>query len=366
MRIGIIAHLKHPIRAPFAGGLEAFTYRITLELLKRGHQVLLFASDSSDIDLPLRPILNDANYDNRSGIRRKVKDLASEYIEEHHSYQRLMMTIDEYDLDVIFNNSLHYIPITMAGIINTPMVTVLHTPPFYELNLAISAEQRQPVVQYVTVSKKNAESWANIAREITIIHNGIDVAAWEYYGVGKQDNYAVWFGRIHPDKGLEFAIKAAKIAGIKLKIAGGVGDKKYFKNKIEPLLDDNTDLMGLLDQTGLNDLIGKATVCLVTPVWQEPFGLVVAEAMACGTPIAGFEMGALPEIITDQVGRLVPFGDVAALSIAIKDASTLDRFVVHKYCEQNFDIGVMVDAYEQVLGRYAKTKLVKHEVQVNF
>ena len=159
MKIGIISHLKHPIKQPFAGGLEAFTFEITRRLQKRGHEVILFASESSDSSLPLHSILTDRNYNKTSGIREKVKDLSSEYIEEHHAYHKLMASIDDYGLDIIFNNSLHYIPITMANIAQTKMVTILHTPPFYELEMAIKAEQKNSCISYYTVSRNIAASW---------------------------------------------------------------------------------------------------------------------------------------------------------------------------------------------------------------
>ncbi len=356
MKIGIISHLKHPVKQPFAGGLEAFTFEVTRRLQAKGHEVILFASDSSDPDLPLTPILSDKHYDTKSGIRKKVKDMSSEYVEEHHAYHTLMSNIDDYGLDIIFNNSLHYVPITMANIIATPMVTVLHTPPFYEIAMAIKAEQKNNCIKYYTVSKRNAESWKSSLKACGVVYNGIDVNRWMFYSNNQQKGYAVWFGRIHPDKGLEYAIKASKLAGLPLKIAGAVGDRKYYTNKIEPLLTDNVEMLGLLNHGELNELIGKAQVCLVTPVWEEPFGLVVAEAMACGTPVAGFEMGALPEIVDKSVGCLVPFGEIEKLCEAMVIAKNLDRNAVRYYCEQNFDIDKMVEHYEEILTKHSLGK----------
>ncbi len=356
MKIGIISHLKHPIKQPFAGGLEAFTFEVTNRLQAKGHEVILFASESSEPNLPLTSILSDKHYDSKSGIRKKVRDISSEYVAEHHAYHILMSSIDDYCLDIIFNNSLHYVPITMANLIATPMVTVLHTPPFYEIAMAIKAEQKHPCINYYTVSQKNAESWKSSIDNCGVIYNGIDVDRWRFYDNHQQENYAVWFGRIHPDKGLEYAIKASNLAGIKLKVAGGIGDKKYYADKIEPLLSDDVEMFGLLNHHELNELIGKAQVCLVTPVWQEPFGLVVAEAMACGTPIAGFEMGALPEIVEKSVGFLVPFGEVEKLCEAMLTAKDLDRHSIRRYCEQNFDIEKMIQHYEEILVKHSLIK----------
>ncbi|MBE9584235.1 glycosyltransferase family 4 protein [Mucilaginibacter sp. JRF] len=349
MKIGIIAHLKHPIKAPFAGGLEAFTYEISHRLTERGHEIILFASSSSEAGGTLYPILNDISYDPMSGERIKKPDLSSEYIAEHHAYYQLMTEIDRMNLDVIFNNSLHYVPVMMAGVIRSPMVMVLHTPPFYELKLAVRAEQDFKNIAYVTVSRSNANSWRDFVPDCPFIHNGIDLNKWSFYPAGLQKNYAVWFGRIHPDKGLDLAIRAAKLAGIPLKVAGAIGDKKYYKEIIEPLLDENTEMLGLLNHQQLNKLIGEAQVCLITPVWQEPFGLVAAEAMACGTPIAGVKAGALPEIITNETGLLVNTHDANDLAKAIRQAITMNRQKIREHAEAKLNIDDMLTHYENFL-----------------
>ncbi|UKT64782.1 glycosyltransferase [Pedobacter mucosus] len=349
MRIGIIAHLKHPISAPFKGGLESFTYTITQKLVAMGHEVILFASSKSSADLPLHSILSDEDYDQNTGVRIKRKDLPSEYIAEHHAYFSLMMKVDDFNLDIIFNNSLHYIPITMANIVKTPILTVLHTPPFYELKMAIAKERQNPMIKYVTVSNQSAKTWENFIANCSVIPNGIEVNRWEFYPKANTPRYAIWFGRIHPDKGLHLAIAAAKIAKIPLKIAGAIADVNYYKTFIEPILDDNTELLGLCSHEQLNSIIGNASVCLVTPTWEEPFGLVIAEAMACGTPIAGFKIGALPELVVEGTGILVEPANFEALGIAINLAINLDRKYVRDYALQHFDLNKMMLNYEQML-----------------
>jgi len=357
MRIGIIAHLKHPISAPFAGGLEVFTHEITRRLVARGHDVILFASSSSDENLPVDPILSDEGYDHKTGMRIKLRDLPSEYIAEHHAYFGLMSKIDDYNFDIIFNNSLHYIPITMANTLSTPMLTVLHTPPFYELKLAIQAERKNPVIRYVTVSKQSAVNWEEIVPNCEVIENGIDLIQWKSETNIKEKSYAVWFGRIHPDKGLHLAIQASKIAGISLKVAGGIADQRYFKEKVSGLIDENVELLGLQDQKSLNKLICNASVCIVSPCWQEPFGLVVAEALSCGTPVAGFKMGALPEIVAEGTGILVDYPNVEDLADAIKGCLEIDRKVVSDYARGRFDIEKMMDKYEEMIAETAQSKI---------
>jgi len=361
MKIGILAHLKHPIRSPFAGGLEVFTYEITRSLQERGHEVILFASSMSSRDLPLEPILSDSGYNQETGIRKKIKDLPSEYISEHLAYLNLMLKIDEYKLDAIFNNSLHYVPIMMATLVSTPMLTVLHTPPFYELELAIKAERTTSKVKYCTISASNSLLWRKHSGELDVVYNGIDVDRWQWKLSNLDKTYAFWSGRIHPDKGLHYAIAAARFAGIKLVVAGGIADKKYFNNYVRPLLGEDIIMLGNLAHQELNHHLANAAVCLITPCWEEPFGLVVPEAMACGTPIAGFRIGALPELIPSTCGHLVDPGDVEALSTAIHKAKRLDRKIVRQYAENNFSYHAMIENYERMLMQVIK----KQEINEN-
>jgi len=348
MKIGIIAHLKHPIRSPFRGGLEAFTFDICKRLSERGHQVTLFASSKSDAALNVYPILDDSSYDDLTGFREKKPNLSSEYMAEHHAYMDLMQHIDTMDLDVIFNNSLHYVPVTMAGMLNTPMLTVLHTPPFFELKNAVKLESRSGSITYATVSARNAENWSPYTTACTVIDNGIDLNNWKFYEQ-PEGEYAIWFGRIHPDKGTHLAIEAAKLAGIPLKIAGAIADERYFKSSVEPLLDHTISFLGQKNHVELNSLIGNARVTLVTPTWEEPFGLVIAESLACGTPIAGFAVGSLTQLINAETGKLTSAGDVAGLAAAITAASTKDRQQCRKQAENSFNVEIMISRYEEQL-----------------
>lgn len=345
MKIGIIAHLKHPIRSPFAGGLEAFTFDICQRLTAGGHEVTLFASSKSDPALTVYPILSDTHYNDLTGYREKKPNLSSEYMAEHHAYMDLMQQIDAMGLDLIFNNSLHYVPITMANLLQTPMLTVLHTPPFFELKNAVKMAGSSGKMQYVTVSARNAENWQPYTQDCRVIQNGIDLHSWTY-NPAPEGQYAVWFGRIHPDKGTHLAIQASKLAGIPLKIAGTIADEKYFKTQVEPLLDEQVTYLGHKDHQELNQLIGHALVSLITPVWEEPFGLVVAESLACGTPVAGFAIGALPGLVPESTGVLVAPNDSTALAGAITEASKKDRSACRKHAEATFAIEAMVLAYE--------------------
>jgi glycosyltransferase involved in cell wall biosynthesis len=336
MRIGVLTHLKHPVRQPFPGGLEAFTYDVTRGLRELGHEVTLFASSASAPELDVVPILDDSTY--QLGNR----PLASEYIDEHHAYLRTMLGIDRYGFDVIFNNSLHYVPVTMASLIRTPMLTVLHTPPFFEMTEALG--NPHGCGWFCTPSAANAQAWAALAPDCEVIANGIDLSFWRPRGeVGEQ---VLWFGRLVPDKGAHLAIAAAKLAGVQLRLAGQITDQAWFDAQIAPHLGEQIRYLGHLGRDSLAAELASASAALITPCWEEPFGLVVAEALACGTPVAAFARGALPELLSAATGELAPADDVPALAAALLAARGKSRAACRERAEALWSHAQMLKRYE--------------------
>ncbi|MFD2599329.1 glycosyltransferase family 4 protein [Sphingobacterium corticis] len=361
MKIGIIAHLKHPIRKPFMGGLEAFTYDITNLLAKRGHDVTLFASEHSDPNLPLRSIMSDSDYDRETFSRFRSHELSEDFISTHHAYLELMQDIDNEGFDIIFNNSLNYVPITMSSIVQTPMVTVLHTPPIFEMKRAISKIKSYTNMKYVSVSASNAKSWQPYLPSCEVINNGIDLKRWNFQKENDRD-YVLWFGRIHPDKGTHHAIEGALKAGKRIKIAGSVADRHYFETYVQPLSCDRVEFLDLCTHAQLNELIGNAEVSIITPCWDEPFGLVVAESLACGTPIAGFSRGALPYIITEKTGCLTSSMNSEELAQCILSASKLSRKDCRESAEHSLGMEKMVASYEDLFHRVIDKSYLPHAI----
>ena len=341
LRIGMLTHIRFPVCQPFAGGLEAFTHDVTLGLRARGHDVTLFARSGSAAELEAVAMPDEDLCSNSS--------LSSAYIAEHHAYLKLMQSIDEHDFDVIFNNSLHYVPVTMASLIRTPMLTVLHTPPFFEMVNALRGDRQTG--RFSTLSPANASKWSEVVRQCAVIPNGIDLHSWRPAGiVGK---HALWLGRLVPEKGAHLAIDAARQAGINLRLAGQVVDQRYFREQIEPRLGTGVEHLGHLQRPELAAELAAAAVALVTPCWDEPFGLVVAEALACGTPVAAFDRGAMRDLISDEVGCLVPPNDVAALAAAIEVARGKSRQACRARAEALWSQSLMLDRYEALLAEVA-------------
>lgn len=332
------------MREPFAGGLEAHTASLAAALARRGHAVSLFAAAGSEATTDMR-VLDVDSFSPTTAARADVGAMPHEWMQEHHAYLSLMLGLAKRDagrFDVVHNNSLHHLPVAMASMIEPPVVTTLHTPPTGWLESAIPFAP--PSARFIAVSSHTAAAWRH-AVDSTVIANGVDTEVWR---PGPGGDHAVWFGRLVPEKAPHLAIRAARLAGLPLWLAGPIMDRTYFDAEIEPLLGNSVRYVGHLDQAGLVNLVGRSAVTLVSPAWDEPYGLVAAESLACGTPVAAFVRGALPEIVDRSCARLAPADDVVALAAAALSARELSRSAARSHALRNCSLDAMVDGYEAV------------------
>ncbi len=357
--IAVIAPLRHPVREPHAGGLEAMVWDRVRVLRARGHRVLLCAVEGSQFQddgppefrlpalvWPDKTTATDITYP-PGHLDKAIPALekALGFIRDHPGA-----------IDLVDNHSLHPQPIMWADRLGVPMTTTLHTPPVESLVEAVHASERPG--RFLAVSAYTAAQWQERGVDALIMPNAVDGSRWRL-GPGGDD--LVWFGRIVPEKGTHLAMQAARLTGRTLRVAGRIGDLSYFQQRIRPLLGDGAEYVGPLDQPSLARLVGASACALVTPLWQEPFGLVVVEAMATGTPVAAFDDGGIAEIARGSSAvRLVPIGDVEALAAAADQladtarddrqrrgnrATTMDRFSLHRRAaelETMFDLPAMV------------------------
>jgi glycosyltransferase involved in cell wall biosynthesis len=343
MHVVILGSARHPLREPFAGGLESLTWALVRGLRQRGVDVTLFAGPGSDPALDARQI-RVSPLDISQAARADISMPPQRWLEEHHAYLQVMLGLQRRtDVDVVHNNSLHYLPLALAASIEAPMVTTLHTPPTPWLEPAIALmDQRR--ARFVAVSAHTAGLWRHVA-PATVIHNGIDPARWPA-GPGGPD--VVWFGRLVPEKAPHEALRIARAAGRGIRIAGPIGDHGYFADKVQPLLGPGAEYMGHLDRAALAELVGASAACVVTPAWDEPFGLVAAESMACGTPVVGYRRGGLPEFVAPEGGRLVEPGNIDAAARAIEAVMTIDRDECRAHVVSHASLDRMVGAYMDV------------------
>jgi len=342
MKIAIVAHLKFAIAEPFAGGLEMHTHLLSKSLRSKGHDVTVFASLASDPAIGVEAICEETSL-LQAGLA-EARDVA--FFREHHAYLRLMTMLRGRDFDVVHNNSLHYLPLTMAATLGVPTVTTLHTPPFCWLESGVRLGREAS--HLVAVSQATADLWREVTAVDSVIPNGIDLRHFPFVPQPDADPYLVWYGRIVPEKGLHLAIEAARMTGLPLRIAGPRSDRGYFENEIAPRLGRGATYLGHFAHRDLAELIGGASAALCTPRWDEPYGLVVAEALAAGTPVAAFRRGGVPAILDETCGALAEPDDISALACAIGQAITRDRRSCRSRAEQRCDARRMVEAYERL------------------
>ncbi|EMI53305.1 glycosyltransferase family 4 protein [Rhodopirellula sallentina] len=346
MKIGIIGHLKHPIAKPHAGGLESFTDAFVRRLVDKGHEVTLFASGDSDSSLPLAPIVESSTIPDSL---RRLGRVHYEWVEsvEDEAYEQLMNKLGQHSFDLIHNHSLSPIPLRFAGLIPTPMITTLHAPPLERMVGELQARGAFQCGRFVNISNANARAWSPHIPNQSVIHNGVDTRFWKRCGTDREKR-AIWFGRILPDKGTHMAIDSAALAGLPIDLVGPISDDEYFQSAIVPKLGPNVRYLGHQRHDDLCRLIARSSVTFVTPCWDEPFGLVVVESLACGTPVACFERGAIPEIVDDSVGRIASPGDIAGLANAASQCLKLSSTRCRQVARQRFSFDHMIDCYEDM------------------
>lgn len=341
MKIAVLAHIRHPISEPFMGGMEAHCRMLCDGLRAKGHKVTLFASERS-VDADLIQIC-DAPYDEVLPwkIYRGTPELA-EY--QARAFERAWDVIRASDFDVVHNNSLYPAIIDWAARDRVACVTSQHVPPFASMRDAVMRNCVDPIIGSTVTSRSQLDLWDGVPQgALDVVHNGVRCDQW--IPRGDPQDYFVWTGRITPTKGTAEAARAARMAGVRLKIFGPVEDAHYFTSQIEPHLTDGIEYQGHRSSDELRPIVARAKGALVTPLWDEPFGLVAAEALSCGTPVCSFDNGALAEVIGD-CGFVVPSKDLGALARAMKSVEAIERSSCRQRALTRFSLQSMIEGYE--------------------
>ncbi|KQM39098.1 glycosyltransferase [Microbacterium sp. Leaf203] len=315
LRVLVVAPSRYALRQPHAGGLEAAVWDRVRWLRARGHDVTLCAADGSDFlgdtDEFRLPTPEWTRPEDASDTDYPTGYAAA--VDAAFDAARDRLVADRHLFDVVDNHSLHPAPIRWSVEADIPVVTTLHTPPLEPL-LEAAAEVRDSSHRFVAVSQATARAWSVEGVDAFVFPNGVDTEQWTRGDGGRS---WVWSGRVVPEKAPHLAIEAAREAGAHIVLAGRIGDVDYFEQEIVPRLGAHARYVGPLRQPDLCRLVGSSAVALVTPMWEEPFGLVIVEALATGTPVAAFDIGGVSEVVAGIPGTTTVMpGDVVALAKA--------------------------------------------------
>ena len=329
MRIAMLSPIAWRTPPRHYGPWESVVSLLTEKLVSRGFDVTLFATGDSETSAKLHAICARGYEEDRSIMPKVWECLHISELFEHAK-----------DFDIIHNN-FDFLPLTYTGLITTPVVTTIHG--FSSPGILPIYKKYNSRVFYVSISDADRSPDLDY---IKTIHHGIDIKQFDFQP--EPDDYLLFFGRIHHDKGAREALEIARACNKKLIMAGIIQDEAYYHQYVEPHLDNhNAVYVGSVGPVQRNQLLGKAYALLHPINFNEPFGLSVVESMACGTPVIAFNKGSMPELIEDgKNGFLVTTVDEAIDAVAhIKD---IDRACCRRRVEEYFTTDRMVEEYVQV------------------
>ena len=336
MRIAHVSPLYERVPPALYGGTERVVYNLVEEQVRRGHEVTLFASGDSSTSGTLAAAVPRA-----LRLDHSLSDpLAPHVVEMAQVFERA----DEFDL---IHCHVDYLAFPFARLVATPTVHTLHGRlDIPDLRPVMSHFNTVPLVSISNAQRRALEdldlAWAGT------VHHGLPLDTYPP-GTGR-GGYLAFLGRISPEKRPDLAIAAAKLAGMPLKIAAKVDpvDRVYFEEEIEPLL--NHPLIEYLGEIGESDkpgFLGNAVGLLFPIDWPEPFGLVMIEALACGTPVIARPCGSVPEVVVP--GRSGFIADsVEEIAEAVRHLDRIDRGACRREAEARFSVESMVDGYEAI------------------
>lgn len=346
MRIGMIAPLELRVPPLAYGGTELIVSLLTEELVRRNHSVTLFASGDSCTSASL--VAGAPSYLRGSHRNKGLLSILN--------VVSCLERSDDFDL---IHNHTGLEGMATAGLIRTPVLTTLHGALEGDWLLLFQRYRGW----YNTISESAKALIPPKDRFAGVIYNAIECETYPF-NPGPRDDYLLFLSRISPEKGPHLAIEVARRLGQRLVIAGNVDsvDEQYFQSEIMPQVDgDLVHYVGEADYALKRELFSNAR-CLLAPItWDEPFGLFMTEAMACGTPVIAMRRGAAPELVVDgETGFLVD--DVDEMAEAVSRIHTIDPTACRRNVEERFSVGRMVDDYIAAYSRITGCSVLPQEL----
>ena len=339
LRIAMLAPPWIPVPAPAYGGIEEVVRLLTAGLADRGHHVTLFAPPGSDSCAEVVEVLEEPHPDDIQRAQFEADHVARAFAHIDDAAERGT------PFDVIHDHVGHT-ALAMADRVSAPVVHTLHGP--FDEDATRFYSQHGHKAQIVAISRAQLDSAPPEMGGGSVVHNPIDCAEWPFRA--DKEDLLLWIGRMSPDKGPHRAIAAARAAGVPLVLAGPVqpGQEQFFADEVEPHVGrDGIEYFGEADSKAKRDLYGRARGLLMPIRWPEPFGLVMVEALACGTPVIAFPEGSAPEIVQHgETGFVVE--DEEAMAAAVKDLDAIDPEACRRACQERFGVPAVVGAYEDV------------------
>ena len=335
MRIAQISPLFEAVPPKLYGGTERVVYSLTEELVALGHDVTLFASGDSVTSATLAPMREQA-----LRLDPTVKDWIASY---YRMVELIYRRKEEFD---VLHFHIDYFPLSLFSRQHVPFLTTLHG----RLDIAefVDTYGTYRDAPFVSISNSQRRPIPHLNWISTVLH-GIPADLLTPQPVTQE--YGAFLGRISPEKGVDRAIRIAGKAGLKLKIAAKVdnADKDYYDSQIKPLIQGNPDVefIGEINDAQKPAFLSGAHALLFPIDWPEPFGLVMIESMACGTPVIAFNAGSVPEVMDDGVTGFV-VNDIDQAVKAVGKLHTLDRAVVRATFDRRFTARRMAEDYVDV------------------
>jgi glycosyltransferase involved in cell wall biosynthesis len=344
LRIAILGPPWIVVPPPDYGGIEAVIALLSDALVDAGHDVTLFAAPGSRSKARVVPLLDAPK---PHAIERSVH--------EADHVARAFAAIDSMRseglaFDVVHDNC-GYTGLAFSDRLQTPLVHTVHVP-FDEDRYSFYAAHAGKAAALVTLSRAQlAEAPRSVRDAAVVVPNPLFVDDWPLRE--QKEDYLLWVGRMSPEKGAHVAIDAAEMAGRSIVLAGPIqrGQEEYFASAVEPRIDGSAvRYVGAVGGTVKRDLFAGAAALLMPIGWTEPFGMVMIEAMATGTPVIAFPNGSAPELLWDgRTGFLV--NDAAGMAAATRRLGDIDGRVCRANVVERFDVRVVAAAYEEIYRR---------------
>jgi glycosyltransferase involved in cell wall biosynthesis len=331
LRVVLVAPPYFPVPPPAYGGIESVVADLADGLVARGHDVTVLGAGVGGTRARHVALWPEV----------QAERLGDPAVEVVHA-AKVRRVLDRLDADLVHDHTLAG-PLTVDGR-SAPTIATVHGP--VDCDLRVLYFELGSALPLVAISRRQRVLAPELSWTATV-HNGVDVRTWPF--LRRKEGFALFLGRFCPDKAPHLALEAAHEAGLPLVLAGKCAEpaeRAYFKTHVAPRLHDTDTVFGVADAVAKRDLLSRAR-CLLFPIqWEEPFGMVLIEAMACGTPVVAMRRGAVPELVLDGVTGVL-CDHAGELAGALHDVARLDPASCREHVNRHFSLEHLTEGYER-------------------